>query len=265
MTRSIPPSLAGVLKRLELEQPVLVTMADLARLAEDEGVGTPVRVVAARLRERGWLLPTARRGVWEFAPGAVAGPYSRNDPVTPLRAFLAQHPQARCGLTFQAAAWAHGLADRVSARLDVAAAEARVARQLPDVLAVTVFAPKLGYERAKDVPILAVESVLVHMTSQPSAVRSWANVRDWLERLAAELVWPRLEAELEGRAVTVRARTGYLLQGVRPDLVSALASSTSIRGKSWFGPRRRLLRHDNRWQVADTVLPFDPRDLEPAS
>jgi hypothetical protein len=262
LTRSIPPSLAGVLERLELEQPVLVTTADLARLVEDEGLGTPVRVVAARLRERGWLLPTARRGVWEFAPGAVAGPYSRNDPVMPLRAFLAQHPQAPCGLTLQAAAWAHGLADRVSARLDVAAADARVARQLPEALAVTVFAPRLGYERTKDAPALAVESVLVHLTSRPGAVRSWGAARDWLGPLAAELSWPRLATELEGRPATVRARTGYLLQGMRPDLALTLASSTSIRGKTWFGPRRRLLRHDNRWQVADTLLPFDPRDSE---
>lgn len=261
VTRPIPPSLAGVLERLELEQPVLVTTADLARLVGEEGVATPVRVVAARLRERGWLLPTSRRGVWEFVPAAVAGPYSRNDPVTPLRAFLAQNPQARCGLTFQAAAWAHGVADRVPARLEVAAADGSLARRLPAVLAVTVFAPRLGYELAKDVPVLTLDSVLVHMTSRPAAVRSWASAREWLAPLAAALTKLRLDAELEGREATVWARTGYLLQGLRPDLASRLASPAPS-GKTWFGPRRRLLRHDSQWQVADTILPFDPRHLE---
>jgi predicted transcriptional regulator of viral defense system len=264
VTRSIPPSLAGVLERLELEQPALVTMAELAHLVQAEGVRTPARVVAARLRERGWLLPTSRQGVWEFAPAAVAGPYSRNDPVTPLRAFLMRDPWVRCALTFQAAAWAHGLADRVPARLEVAAADAGVARRLPESLAVTVFAPRLEYEQVRDVPVLAVESVLVHMTSRPQAVRSWGSAREWIGPLAAELTWQRLEAELMARAATVRARTGYLLQGLRPDLVPALESSAP-RGKTWFGPRRRLLRHDNLWQVADTLLPFDPRELEPVT
>ena len=40
------------------------------------GVRTATRTVATRLRERGWLLPTGQRGVWEFAPAAVAGAYS---------------------------------------------------------------------------------------------------------------------------------------------------------------------------------------------
>ncbi|MDT5031236.1 MAG: hypothetical protein QOC94_1407 [Actinoplanes sp.] len=35
--------------------------------------------------------------------------------------------------------------------------------------------------------------------------------------------------------------------------------------KTWFGGRRKIVRHDNRWQVADTLLPFDPRTLERVS
>lgn len=100
MTRPISPSLAGVLERLELDQPELVTGDDLARLMDEVGLRTPMKVVASQLRNAGWLLATGRRGVWEFAPASMAGPHSRHDPVTPLRAFLSQRPSAPCALTF---------------------------------------------------------------------------------------------------------------------------------------------------------------------
>jgi hypothetical protein len=257
--------MAGVLERLELDQPVLVTSDALARILAEEGLRSPVRVVAARLRAAGWLIATDQRGVWEFAPAAVAGPHSRNDPETPLRAFLLQHPQAQCGLTFQAAAWAHGLADRAPARLEVAASDAAVARQLPRSLSVSVFAPRLDTVVLREVPVLAGESVLVHMAARPAAVRSWASAAEWLPGLAAELSSPVLSAELEDRPAAVIARTGYLLQGLRPDLADSLRQLSVPRVTTWFGPRRPLLRHDERWMVGDTLLPFDPRTLEPVA
>ncbi len=75
MSRTIPKGLSGVLEALELERPQLVTMPQLAGICEKAGVRTPAKVVASRLRERGWLLPTTQRGVWEFAP-ATAGKFS---------------------------------------------------------------------------------------------------------------------------------------------------------------------------------------------
>jgi len=265
MTRSIAPSLAGVLERLELNQPELVTSEDLARLVEETGLQTPMKVVASRLRDAGWLLPTARRGVWEFAPASAAGPYSRRDPVTPLRAFLSKRPSARCGLTFQAAAWVHGLADRAPARLEVAAADRELARQLPDVLTASVFVPHLDYVQQRGVPTLQIESVLAHMVSRPGAVRSWESAREWLPALAAELQNDPLTHELDGRPASVRARAGYLLQGMRPDLADRLFTTHPPRGKTWFGAHGPLRRHDNRWQIADTLLPFDPRRFPAAA
>ena len=264
MARTIPPSMGGVLEELELEQPALVTSEYLARLVKQQGLRTPVKVVAARLRERGWLLPTGRRGVWEFAPAALAGAHSRNDPVTPLRAFLAERPDARCALTFQAAAWAYGAADRVPARLEVAAVTSELAHQLPAALAGTVFKPRLDYQDLRNVPVLAVESVIVHMAARPGAVRSWASALEWLPDLAHMLAPGLLVEELSGRPASVRARTGYLLQGLRPDLAAAVRDVAPPTSKTWFGPRGPLRRHDATWQIADTLLPFNPRALEPA-
>ena len=264
MTRTIPPSMGGILEELELEQPALVTSEQLAQLIEHHGLRTPTRIVAARLRERGWLLPTGQRGVWEFAPAAMAGAYSRNDPLMPLRAFLAQRPSARCALTLQAAAWAHGFADRVPTHIEVAAATTELTRQLPADVAASVFDPHLRYQEQRGVPVLAPESILVHMTAKPGAVRSWASALEWLPELAADLSREQLSLELADRPSATSARTGYLLQGMRPDLADAIRESRPLHGKTWFGPRGHLRRHDNTWQVADTSLPFDPRTLRAA-
>ena len=261
MTRSIPPSLGPVLAELELAGADLVTSAQLGEILRTAGVRTETHIVAARLRELGWLLPTGQRGVWEFAPAAVAGPYSRGGHTRLLRSVLAR-AEVACGLTFQAAAWANGLADRAPSRVEVAAATERDARRLPRELDVSVFAPRLGYITAKGVPTLRPASVLTHMATSPSHVRSWTSALEWLPDVAAEAPAADVLAELQDRHATVAARLGYLLQGLRPDIAGQVTGPST---KTWFGPRSSVIRHDSRWQIADTLLPFDPRNLEAAS
>jgi hypothetical protein len=167
-----------------------------------------------------------------------------------------------CGLTFQAAAWANGLADRGSTRVEVAAATAQDARRLRGEFDVSVFAPRLGYVTAKEVPVLRPDSILAHMAASPSRVRSWASAAEWLPDVAAEATATGVITELRERSATVAARIGYLLQGLRPDIAEQITGPST---KTWFGPRGRLIRHDSHWQVADTLLPFDPRTLERAT
>jgi Transcriptional regulator, AbiEi antitoxin len=69
MTRTIPRSLAPVLEQPELYQADLATTARLDDLIRAAGIHTATRTVATRLRERGWLLPTGQRGVWEGEVG----------------------------------------------------------------------------------------------------------------------------------------------------------------------------------------------------
>ncbi|MDR0991174.1 MAG: type IV toxin-antitoxin system AbiEi family antitoxin [Propionibacteriaceae bacterium] len=253
-----------MLEQLELDRPELVTTNMLADLLQAQGIGTAPRVVAARLRERGWLLPTPQRGVWEFAPAEVAGPYSRHDPVMPLLAYLTRHPNAECALTFQAAAWARQRADRAPTRLEVAVGSSRVAATLPSQLDPSVFTPALEPEMIRQVPVLAAESVLINMTTKPSDVRSWESAREWLPELAAELRLSELQQELAHRPKTVTARTGYLLSAMRPDLAEALTVSAPAT-VTWFGPREHVRRRDRTWMIVDTLLPFDPKTLEAAS
>ena len=70
MTRTISTSMAGVLEKLELERPIIVTSEQLSTILKEEGIRTPARIVAARLREKGWLLPTQSSGAWEFVPAS---------------------------------------------------------------------------------------------------------------------------------------------------------------------------------------------------
>ena len=259
MARSIPKGLSGVLEELELERPQLVTASQLAALCEKTGVRTPAKIVASRLREKGWLLATPQRGVWEFAPAELAGAYSSADPLLPLKAYAATHPEKRFFLASQTAAWALGLADRVPAILD--AAFEQVPASVPEGVNASTYRPSIPTTVAKDVSTLVPESIVVHMTTRPSAMRSWQGVAEWLPDVAYELDAATVLEELAGRPRSVAARTGYLLQGMRPDIASAIMKASSPRSKARFGTGSTI-RNDERWQVSDSALPFDPREME---
>lgn len=259
MARSIPKGLSEVLEELELERPQLVTTSQLASLCERSGVRTPAKVVASRLREKGWLLATPQRGVWEFAPAELAGAYSSADPLLPLKAHAAAHPSERSALASQTAAWALGLADRVPAVID--AAFEQMPTSVPDGVRASTYRPNVPTADAKGFPALAPESIIVHMAQRPSAVRSWQGVAEWLPDVAYELDAATMLDELGGRSRSVAARTGYLLQGMRPDVSDAVMEAIPPRSRVRFGTGPAL-RNDERWQVSDSTLPFDPREME---
>lgn len=260
MTRSIPESLAPVVERLELEQPRIVTLAQLAEIAAGADLGTSPALIAYRLRQRGWLLATGLRGAWEFAPAAHAGPHSRGGPLIPVLAALALRPELRAALALGAAAWAHGLADRAPHRAEVAVARGEpVPKGLTRRARVVRFDARLEPTRRKEVPVQRVETLLVHLVARPSHVRSWGSVADWLGDLVSEADEGKVLAELVDRPPSVRTRLAYLVDGVWPDLAQRVG--TGGTSKVWFGPRGKLRRHSQKWRVADSVLPFTPSEL----
>ena len=262
MTRTISTSMAIVLERLELERPTIVTSEMLSDILQDEGIQTPVRVVAARLREKGWLLPTPERSVWEFIPASSAGAFSSNDPLLIVKSLISKHASLRFGLTFQTAAWMYGAADRVPARLESAAVDAQSYRILRQKLSSSIFSPHLKTNELRGVPVLAPESVIVHMAEKPRAVRSWQSALEWLPDLAGLLKSDMLQEEIVNCSSAAIARTGYLLQGMRPDIADVIYQIKTPKNKTWFGPRAPLLRHNNKWLIADTILPFDPGKMD---
>src|SRR5690554_4183429 len=88
VTRSVPYALAPVVEALEFEEAVLVTTERLDELRLSAGIKSSAAMVAKRLKDRGWLLETSQRGVWEFSPGSHAGPISRGQPFTDVLAIL---------------------------------------------------------------------------------------------------------------------------------------------------------------------------------
>lgn len=260
MTRSLPSWLAPVVEQLELDQPAVVSTADIRVMLDELGIAASARDVARRLRERGWLLLTGVRGVYEFAPGANAGPFGTGDPFRLVTAVLAGRPASGVAVALGSAVWAHGMTDRAPDKVEVAfPSDERVPASIRSLARVVTFDGRAAYEVRKGVPVHSLAAVLVHMASKPRVVRSWGAVVDWLPDVASAVDLAAIEEELVDRPESVRRRVGYLLQGVRPDIAVHLRGSSTA--KIWFGSRGPLIRNSEPWAVADTVLPFDPAQL----
>lgn len=67
--------------------------------------------------------------------------------------------------------------------------------------------------------------------------------------------------ELGGRPRSVAARTGCLIQGMRPGVADAIMEASPPCSKARFGTGSAI-RNDERWQVSDSALPFDPREMD---
>jgi predicted transcriptional regulator of viral defense system len=258
--RSLSRHLAPLVAELELRQPVLVTLDELALLAAETGLRTPAKVIAARLRATGWLLPTAQRGVYEFAPGSHAGPYGHGDPFIDLRAaILAEHHPVVVAL--QSALWLHGIAERAPDRHELAApVGATVPGSIKRRMRVVHFSSQLPAADIDHLPVHQAGTILIHLATRPGDVRGWATFADALPELVARSPVDDLERELKGRPSTVRPRLAYLLSGVAPAVADRLQPARP-QAVTWFGRSRTSRRFDKRFNVADGLLPFDPRAL----
>jgi hypothetical protein len=91
-------------------------------------------------------------------------------------------------------------------------------------------------------------------------VRGWTTFAEALPELAERSSVKDLEEELHRRPSTVRPRLAYLLSGVAPKMADLL-QPTKPAQVTWFGRSRVSRRFDKRFNVADGLLPFDPREL----
>jgi len=262
VSRTISSSLSNILQDLELERPLLLTNDMLTELLDKHNVLSPTKAIAYRLREKGWILPTDRKGVWEFIPADVAGIYSSNDPLLSLRTFIAKFPDTKCGLTFQTAAWLYGDSDRIPSTLDISIENSKYIRLLNDYTSVSVYKPNLPYQYVSNVPILSRESIIAHMVTKPSSLSSWVGVPEWLPNLCIDISIENVLSELMNKPQSVLLRYVYLLQGARPDISNELSKRMTIKNTIWFGDRKPVLRYDKQLKVADSLLPFDPKLIE---
>lgn len=261
--RTIPPSFAPILEHLELEQASIVTLDEISRVARDQDIHTPAKIIAHRLAQLGWLLPTGVRGIWEFAPADRAGPISSGDPFLPLRALLASDDHTGATVALGSALWCLDLVDRAPDRHEVAVPPRT---PIPAVLQrnyrVVRFEPRLAPLAVRGVPVERPASILVHLVHRPTDVRSWSVALDHLADLVQGSSLEELAEELRDRPHATHVRIAYLTSGIAPELAEHLGIEPA--GKVWFGPRARLLRHDAGWNIADTILPIHPMELGPS-
>lgn len=262
MARTITGSMAAILEELELEGTTYVTYQMLENLIKKNDIKTSTSMFASRLREKGWLLATDQKGVWEYAPAAVAGAYSNNDPLAPIKTFSIANPDVISYLTLQTAAWAMGLADRVPSIIEAAVEEQPKLKINPGMRLYT-YKTNLETKIVKGVKCLSPEGVIVHIASDPKAIKSWDNCMEWLPEVVYESEIDRIIKELEGKPESVRARTGYLLQGMYPDAADAIYKSSNIKSKNRFGARtNKAIRNDEKWKIVDTAMPMNPKEME---
>ena len=262
MTRTISKSMAGILEDLELDNKSYVTLEELAELAKRHGVSTEPAMIASRLKQSGWLLSTAQRGVWEFASASMAGPYSKNDPLKDIKAFQLSNPKLKSYVCLQTAAWAMGLADRVPSHKELAFPQIP-RKSIPDVITAYKYNPSINVREVRGVHCLAPESILVHIATKPDLIQSWESVMEWLPDVVYECDIENLLVEIAERTDSVKRRTGYLMQGMYPDAADAIYNSIpKPSSKIRFGARKQSIRNDEKWKIADTELPFSPKEME---
>ena len=257
MTRAILKSIAPLVEALELEAASVVTTSHLHELAEAAGLRTPTYVAIQRLASQGWLIATDVRGVWEFAPGAHAGPYGSGDALITMRAQLAVMPELDIRVALESALWLHGLADRPPDRhcvtVPAGSTPPAAIRRNYNVVRFDAVLPAASVDR---LPVCVPPTVLVHVADHPTAVRNWRTMLDALADLVDATDPSELDAELEGRSNATRQRLGYLIDPIDPDLASTIEVADT--GTAWFGPRREVRRRSAKWNVVDTVLPEPP-------
>ncbi len=258
--RTLSATLAPVVAELELDQPEVVTVADLDILRIRHGIRTGTKHLASRLRQRGWLLATSTPGVWEFAPGAHGGPFGHANPFLELMAALRVRPIPGAAIALGSALLALNLSDRGPARLEIAVAKGAAAPAgLRRAARVVVFDSHLAPVRRDGAPVHSPASILVHLVTRPTDVHSWGSVLDALPALVDATDREALDSEMEGRPASVGSRLAYLVQALDPALAERYLDTS--HGKVWFGPRGPLKRNNEHFGIADTVLPFDPAGL----
>lgn len=265
-SRSVPSRLAGVVEALELEQPRVVTIADLEELSNSTGLSAPGAALGYELRRLGWLLPLRTRGVWEFAPAARAGRYSAGDRHIELRAARAIDARFPGVLAMESAAVLLGLAGHLPQQEVLAVPPGyRVSKALRDWRVISLSLPGDPVIEIEGLAVWRIEALLTGMAARPDGYGDWGNVAQWLPRAAAQASADEVKSFLDGASRATWCRAGYLLAiGGHPDVgIALIEQAPAGRGPVYLGPRDRVGRFDARFDVIDSILAAGQQALQP--
>lgn len=257
--RSVPKSLAPVIEELELRQPTLVTKALLAVIISERELSLRPGDVAHRLQQQGWLLSLNTMDAWEFAPASRAGRISSGDPLIELRATLHHRPDLPVAVAYESAGWLHGLARRPLEKEVIAIPSNVDPPPAFKEFRITRMWGQLNPIHIDQLPIWAIETLIVLMGERPMAYRAWPTVMEWLPEATARVDSDLILKELSGRRLPTWARTGYLLEaGGQNDLGERIHREIqpSRKGPFYLGPRKSTGKFDKRWDVRDSILVY---------
>jgi hypothetical protein len=259
MARSLPARLAPIVEELELEQPRVVTLAQITDVADRFGTGGPqgrAREIAYELQRRGWLGRLRTMNAWEFIPGARAGAYGSGDRLIELRAQLAIKPQMIIALAMESAAVLQRLAQRTPDQEVVwLPAHSERPKALSQLRVVHVDLPAGAIDHVDQLPVWSVEALLAGIATRPSSYRDLAGLAQWLPDSGPRIEYERLLACLAVTNTSTKQRLIYLLQlAERADIAEDLARRFPPTVPVWFGATRSGGRLDRLSRVLDAEL-----------
>jgi hypothetical protein len=249
-----------MVEQMELDQPRVVTMPELAQIAVETGAcerAADAPKLAYWLQELGWLGSVRTMGAWEFNPGARAGAYGSGDRFIELRAQLAVHSSWPGVLAMESAATLLGLAQRFPER-EVMALPPGVA--LPKAMSqwrlVSVDLPAAGRDQHDGLPHWNLNGLIAGIAIRPSGYRDLAGLAQWLPEASQHLDTTALTACLADAPRSAWQRAAYLAR---------IAGTTTIADKLlldhppqtpiWFGATRTTgASYDPAAKVTDADL-----------
>lgn len=107
MVQTIPKYLASMVEQLELDHLELLTIKDIQKYAVSVGATVQAARITFELKNRGWLLPTSARGVYEFSPASNAGAYSKGGKLLDVKAVSLANPEIKWFYSHQSALYFH--------------------------------------------------------------------------------------------------------------------------------------------------------------
>jgi len=258
--RSLPKRLAGMVEQLELDQPRVVAMPELARIAVETGACQSIQdapKLVYWLQELGWLGKVRTKGVWEFYPGARAGAYGSGDRFIEFRAQQAVHPDWPGVLAMESAASLLGLSQHVPNREVVALPKTSV---LPKAMGgwrcVTVDLPPQGRAIHDGLPHWNLDGLVAGIAIRPSGYTDLAGLAQWLPDVGPQLDAGAIAACLRDAPAAAWQRTAYLarIAGAIP-LAEELLAAHPPAIPAWFGGTRAAGAHyDPVTKVSDVSL-----------
>jgi predicted transcriptional regulator of viral defense system len=226
--RPITKYLAGIVAQLELDQPDIVSLAEIASyVSVDENRVPPARV-AHELKKLGWLIPTSQPGFYEFSPGANSGAFSRGGKTADVKAIATAHPEIEWCYAFQSALYYHGIVDQMPDEPQLSVRTNNV-RNIPVTFrkyAKSAFLSRLAPQIIHGNPVERLETLLVHICAKPSHVNDWFLYEEHLPLIWEACDKDKVAEELSGRSTATTKRLAYLLSGVAPDFSSKIDSTT---------------------------------------